>query len=51
MIVERFKIVIFEELEMKPFSKSMERSKYGMEARSNERRTTGHDDGPKNHRR
>ena len=48
MIVERFKIVIFEELETKPFSKSMERSKRGMEARSNKPKTTGHSDGPKN---
>ena len=48
MIVERFEIVIFEELEMKPFSKSMERSKRGMEARSNKPRTTSHSDGSKN---
>ena len=48
MIVERFEIVILEELEMKPFTKSMERSKRGMEARINKPKTTGHSDGPKN---
>jgi len=48
MIVERFEIVIFEEIEMKHFSKSMERSNRGMEARTNKPRTTGHSDGPKN---
>jgi hypothetical protein len=48
MIVERFETVFFKEDAMKPFSKSMERSKHGVEARNNKPRTTGHSDGPKN---